>query len=121
MPDVTTAKYAPITEEDEWYSGTHALFEFEIANAGDITSWTLEFVVKYSERESTRLIVKNIANGGLVITDGPNRKFRVTIDDGDTAQIKAPVSLFYWIWRTDDALEQVTHKGPALLQRGPTP
>lgn len=112
-------KYAPITEEDEWFVGTKALFEFVIVGAGDMTGWALEFVVKYAAAEDRKLLSKTVGDG-ITITDGPNRTFRVTVEAEDTVGWKG-ATYDYAVWRTDPGQEQVVLFGPALLQRAAAP
>jgi hypothetical protein len=119
VDEVTDPKYAPITEEDEWFVGTKALFEFVIVGAGDMTGWGLEFVVKNAAAEEEKLISKTVGDG-ITITDGPNRTFRVTVDAGDTLGWRGGW-YDYAVVRTDTDQEQLVLFGPALIRRAAAP
>lgn len=73
--------------------------------SADITGWTTVMTIKDSDNTPT--YTKTI-NG--VVTDGPNRLFKVAIPSATTTGITVGVGL-YDIWRTDAGFAWVLSQG----------
>ena len=119
-----TTKYAPITDEDEWFIGCHRIFEFQVFNEDgsvrDISSWGIQWMLRQSPRSSEAFITKTTGSG-IEITDGVNGLFRVTVSAEDTLLI-TPGEGEYWhsAKRTDADVEDVLVYGEAKIRYAAT-
>jgi hypothetical protein len=95
----------PGTDPITVYQGEDVTLNFTMSPLEDVTGWTLLFTVE-TDPETPKLI----AVAGA-ITDGPNGKMAVTLDDTTSGTDQTPGSYTYDLWRTDTDSERVLAHG----------
>jgi hypothetical protein len=121
---MVTTKYAPITEEDEWFIGSHRILEFQVLNEDgsvrDISGWSIQWMLRQSP-DSDAVFMTKATGSGITITDGVNGIFQVVVSAEDTLLI-TPGAGTYWhsAKRTDADVEDVLVFGEATIQYAAT-
>jgi hypothetical protein len=85
------------------YTGTYYVKKFTIKNSTgpiNLTGWTFESKIR--DRNDTAVLLDlTTANGGWVVTDGPNGKLELRITAAQTAAFPVPSKLIFDVLRTD--------------------
>jgi hypothetical protein len=122
------AEHAPITKEDEWFTGEDKTFRFTVRDSAGaiqvLTGWEVEWVLrKHRSAAGDPVLIKDNDPGtapvDAAITDGPGGKVEVYIRRGDTDDLN-PGTYFHTLRRTDDGSSSVLAYGEAVLQQAAT-
>jgi hypothetical protein len=97
------------------YQGTYYAVGFNFVDSNnvavDITGWTFDADIKDNRTDTTALVNLTTANGGFVVTDGPNGRVEMRISAVNTALL--PIGgMVFDVLRTDVA------SGPTYLFGG---
>ena len=79
--------------------GEDITIKVTVTGAGDIITWTLQCDIK-STGGGAAVISKTVGDG-ITITDGPNRKFEISLADTDTDKLVGPT--YQWGAKRMDA------------------
>ncbi len=92
----------------EFYRGSHVVVPFVApAEAGDLTGAAITFFGA-TQTGSAPFLALSTADGHVVVTDGPNRKFTVTFDSATTASVSLSAGHYVGeAWRTDAGQERL--------------
>lgn len=82
------------------YAGEDGTIACKMSPVVNITGWALKFTVRKTLNVLPILITKVIGAGQIVITNGPNGEFEITLASVDTASA-TPGDYFFDIQRTD--------------------
>jgi hypothetical protein len=108
----------PNNQDFDYYRGEHVVVDYTAPEEfGDITGWSLAFwLVRPSD--GVALIVRTTdPGGGVDVTDGPGRTFRITIPKEYTASSDVPAGFYTWeVARTDGGAEDRIASGNVEAQ-----
>lgn len=114
-------KNAPITIEDEFFTGKDKVLQFTDTGPEDITGWALKWVLA-KNADRTQVLASKTTDSGISITDGPGGICQVTVADTDTEGLKGSENPDYYheLSRTDAGNEDVLAYGTVVLRQSPT-
>lgn len=123
MPE--SLKYAPITEEDEFFIGEDKILAFPAFDEDDSPlsvpgGWTFEWILRNNPSSEETLIDKNNAAISLYPTQaGSNTGIQVLVDAVDTLALE-PGVFFHTLRRTNLGSKSVMAYGPCVLRYAAT-
>lgn len=82
-----------------FYTGEDGVINCQLSPIENITGWTLKYTVRKDKSLLPILITKTVGVG-ITITDAPNSKFTISMDNADTTSA-TPGDYFFDIQRTN--------------------
>lgn len=111
-----------ITNDDDWFINEDkelplTIYQADETTPQDVSGWALSFMLKRNSSDVTAKITKTTAGGGgITFTTPASGLVLITVQDTDTAALKAGTYM-YEVKRTDDGSETVLTHGTVLLKQ----